>query len=108
MSSRRTGKTLVRVISKTQRPESSEIEWIPVGRAEPPPPPPALFDLVFFSDVHSCTPTGDAQQYAALRMVDIVDCNDEVCGGPGGWLGWWSNDPDATPDDPDNPLNPYK
>lgn len=64
--------------------------------------------FVFFSDVHSCTPAGDSQQSVNLRLIDFVFCDEPECGGPGGWLTWFSNDPTATPESPENPLLPYK
>lgn len=72
-----------------------------------PENPFSLFDVVVFSDVHSCTPVGDAQQSTGARMVDIVQCDEPECGGTGGWLMWFTNDPDATPESPENPLLPY-
>lgn len=51
------------------------------------------FDVVVFSDVHSCTPVGDAQQYTGIRMISFTECDDPECGGPGGWIAVWSNAP---------------
>lgn len=49
--------------------------------------------FVFFSDVHSCTPVGDAQQSTNLRLIDFEFCDDPECGGPGGWRATWTNAP---------------
>ena len=64
--------------------------------------------FVIFSDVHSSTPVDDSQQSTNIRLIDFVFCDEPECGGPGGWLAWWSNDPTATPESPENPLLPYK
>lgn len=106
--SRRTGYTLVRVVSVGPHPAHATFEAIVVGKSEPAETEFSVFDMVFFSDFHSCTPSGDSQQYTAARMADFVECDQPECGGTGGWLSWWSNDPDAGPDSPNNPLTPYK
>lgn len=61
--------------------------------AEEPPPIPEWSGFVIFTDVHSCTPVGDAQQSDNIRLVDFEFCDDPECGGPGGWRITWTNAP---------------
>jgi len=77
---------------------------------EPPPPPPEETEwegFQFFTDVHSCTPQGDAQQYAFTWIACFVFCDEPICGGVGGWLAWYSSNEDHLAqrcDHPDNPI----
>jgi hypothetical protein len=76
-------------------PEPEIIEWTGV---------------IFISDTHPSTPQGDAQQTTGLRNACFVYCDEPECGGPGGWLAWFSNNPEHLElgcDHPDNPLAPY-
>jgi hypothetical protein len=60
-----------------------------------------------FSDVHSCTPIDDFQQYAVATVACFEWCNQPVCGGAGGWLVWYSNNPtdiELGCDSPNNPI----
>jgi hypothetical protein len=77
---------------------------------EPPPEPEievAWTGFMFFSDVHSSTPVEDSQQVGGpLEIACYQDCDEEVCGGPGGWLVWYSNNPEELEQGCAHPNNP--
>lgn len=59
-----------------------------------------------FTDVASCTPPDDGQQFAAAEVACFVWCDQPICGGLGGWLIWYSNDPAEIAAGCDHPNNP--
>ena len=74
---------------------------------EPEPEVPEWSGFTIFSDVHASTPLGDEQQLTQLQLACYIDCDEPECGGPGGWLVWWSNNPDHLAQGCSHPDNPF-
>ena len=73
---------------------------------EPDPQVTEWSGMTIFSDVHASTPPEDSQQHAPLEMACFTWCDEEVCGGPGGFLVWFSNNPEHLEQNCDHPDNP--
>ncbi len=83
---------LERTVSGPEDPEDPEVEWTGV---------------TIFSDVQGSTPPEDSQQNAPLQIACFTWCDDPICGGPGGFLIWYSNNPEHLEQGcshPDNPI----
>jgi len=60
-----------------------------------------------FSDVHSSTPVEDSQQSAPLELACFIWCDEPECGGTGGWVAWWTSDPEDLMLGCSSPNNPW-
>ena len=103
----RSGKQLIRIMSITRHPSHAEVEYMVLGTAFLQPVVNVGWSgFTFFSDVHQCTPVGDSQQHASLQLACFQFCNEPVCGGEGGFLVWWTDNPEELEQGCAHPNNP--
>lgn len=80
---------------------------IDIGFGPPPQDIPEWSGFTIFSDVHSSTPPDDLQQSAPLQLACFIWCNEPECGGEGGWVVWWTNNPGDLELGCASPNNPW-